>query len=53
MSIAHELTPVEAMAARAQFLARNGGIAGALAGGAWPEQVRTTLAEALVLRMLK
>ena len=53
MSAMQDLTRAEALAARAAFIARHGGVSPALASGAWPAQVHTTLAEALVLGLLK
>jgi 3D-(3,5/4)-trihydroxycyclohexane-1,2-dione acylhydrolase (decyclizing) len=47
------LAALESIALRAACIARAGGVAEALAGGAWPGQVQTTLAEALVLGLLK
>jgi 3D-(3,5/4)-trihydroxycyclohexane-1,2-dione acylhydrolase (decyclizing) len=42
-----------AVAARAALVARHGGIDAVLASGDWPAQVTTSLAEALVLGLLK
>jgi 3D-(3,5/4)-trihydroxycyclohexane-1,2-dione acylhydrolase (decyclizing) len=41
------------MQARARFITECGGVAAALASGAWPSQVEVTLAEALVLGLAK
>ena len=43
----------EAMEARARLLARQGGVAGVLSSRQWPAQVTVSLAEGLVLGLLK
>ncbi|HZP87483.1 MAG TPA: thiamine pyrophosphate-dependent enzyme [Burkholderiales bacterium] len=53
MSAAPGLSALEAIAARAAFIARAGGVAAALASGQWPAQMNVTLAEGLVLGLLK
>ncbi len=44
---------LNSMQARAQFVAQSGGIRHALASGGWPQRLEVTLAEALVLGLLK
>jgi len=48
-----DLAALGAIAARAACIVRAGGVNQALAHGAWPAQVHVTLAEALVLGLLK
>ncbi len=50
---AEDGTGTSAMEARARLVARHGGLAALLASGEWPAQVKTSLAEALVLGLLK
>lgn len=47
------LAAVDAIAARAACIARHGGVTGALASGAWPRLPSVTLAEGVVLGLLK
>jgi len=53
VSVEPDLASLGASAARAACIARAGGLHQALADGAWPAQVHCTLAEALVLGLLK
>lgn len=47
------LASLDAITARAACIARHGGVAGALASGEWPAAVRVSLAEGVVLGLLK